>query len=495
MTFYASIPQGRADRRQLQQIIAGLAEGVILIDPDGSIVWANDAALAMHGVKELHELGADAEGYRARFVLRYRNHHLLEAGQYPIERLIAGEVVDGVVVGVSPTGQEETQWVHEARTLVLTTPTNTPDCLVLVLEDATRRVDAEQRFERAFNANPAPAVICRLADKRFVKVNAGFLDMTGFTSADVIDKSVYELDVLDAAERRDLAIQRLNAGQTIPQMEATLKVADGKRKCVIVAGQPIDVGGASCMLFTFIDLEPRKRAEDDLRRSEERFVKFFRLTPAPTFIHEVRGGSILDANNAFLQLSGYSADEVLGHSLLELGLWHLPAQLRAFQRAMEANDTIRDLDMRLHTKDGIVLDCSLSAGRLAVQGKDCVLGVLEDVTERKRTEEELVAAIETVMKDTSWFSHTVIEKLAALRQPARPTQASAELSELTGRERQTLELVCEGLADKEIAHRLGLSNSTVRNCVSSLYRKIGVRRRSAAVVWARQRGITGANGH
>jgi PAS domain S-box-containing protein len=361
-----------------------------------------------------------------------------------------------------------------------------------VLQDATDRFDAEQRFERTFSANPAPAVICRLSDKRFVKVNAGFLEMTGFASADVIGKSVYELDVLQQAERRDLAIERLNTGQTIPQMEAALRIADGTQKFVIVAGQPIDVGGASCMLFTFIDLEPRKRAEDALRLSEERFMKFFRLTPAPTFIHELQGGKIVDANNAFQQLSGYAADELLSHTIIELGLWHSPEERRACQRAIEGGDTIHDYDMRLHTKDGITLDCILSAGRIAIQSKDCVLGVLQDITERKRTEEELAAAIETVMKDTSWFSQTVIEKLARLRHPTRTNRAAAELSALTGRERQALELVCEGLADKEIAYRLGLSNSTVRNCVSSLYSKIGVRRRSAAVVWARQRGITGA---
>ena len=46
-----------------------------------------------------------------------------------------------------------------------------------------------------------------------------------------------------------------------------------------------------------------------------------------------------------------------------------------------------------------------------------MLSVLQDITERKRTEAELFAAIEAVMKDTSWFSRTVIEKLAAIRAP------------------------------------------------------------------------------
>ena len=52
------IPRERADRRQLQQIIAGLTEGVVLVDPDGTIVWANETALALHGVERLEDLAA-----------------------------------------------------------------------------------------------------------------------------------------------------------------------------------------------------------------------------------------------------------------------------------------------------------------------------------------------------------------------------------------------------------------------------------------------------
>jgi PAS domain-containing protein len=49
------------DRHQLQQIIVGLSEGVILVDPEQRIVWANDAALAMHGCEQVEDLGATVD--------------------------------------------------------------------------------------------------------------------------------------------------------------------------------------------------------------------------------------------------------------------------------------------------------------------------------------------------------------------------------------------------------------------------------------------------
>jgi len=93
------IPRQRADRGQLQQIIAGLTEGVILIDPDRSLLWANEAALAMHGAADLDELGGTVTGYRARYELRYRSNHRLPTGGYPIEQVLAGETPQDVLIG------------------------------------------------------------------------------------------------------------------------------------------------------------------------------------------------------------------------------------------------------------------------------------------------------------------------------------------------------------------------------------------------------------
>lgn len=155
------------DLRHLRQIIVGLDEGVILIDPDQSLLWANDAALAMHGVGSVEELGATVDEYRSRFQLRYRNNHRLEADDYPIERVVAGDSFSEVVVEVTVAGEDAPRWVHQVRSLVLNDADDgEPACLVLIIQDVSARYEAEDRFEQSFNANPAPAVICRLSEDR-----------------------------------------------------------------------------------------------------------------------------------------------------------------------------------------------------------------------------------------------------------------------------------------------------------------------------------------
>jgi PAS domain S-box-containing protein len=463
----------------------------VLIDPDRSIVWANETALAIHDIATLAELGATATDYRKKFILKYRNHHALPPKQYPIERALRSEVFHDVVVEVTRPDKDDFKRVHQVRSLVLTKLPDTPESLVLVIQDVTERFSAEERFEQTFNANPAPALICRLSDLRYVKVNHGFLEMTGYSREDIIDRSTYEIDVLEGAEKKEEAIASFNEGRTIAQMEATLRLPAGGTKFVIVAGQPIEVSEEDCMLFTFIDLEPRKKAEDALRHTEERFSKAFRLAPVPMAVTSQEGVRLMEVNDAFVATTGYAAEEVVARNASELNIWADPKAYGKLEAALKTQGNLRNYEIQLRTKEGALIDCLASAETVTIHGQPCVLGVLQDITERKRSEVELIAAIEAVMQNTSWFSRSVIEKLAQIRQPRNASHGKGELADLTSREREVLGFMCQGQSDEEIAATLHLSRHTVRNHVATLYNKIHVHRRSAAIVWARERGVIG----
>lgn len=482
--------QTHVDRKQLQQLIGGLTDGVVLLDPGGSIAWVNEAAIAMHGCIRAEELGATAAQYRKRFLLKYRNNHRLAAKQYPIERALAGETFSDLVVEVERRGHPDFHGTQQIRGIPLVNAKGETESLALVLKDVTERFSAEERFERTFAANPAPAVICRLRDLRYIKTNPGFLAMTGYERDQVIDRRFRDLDVLEKADNRDEAIRGLRGWLTIPQQEAVIRQADGKRKFVIVAGQPIEVGEEQCMLFTFIDLEARKAAEMSLRESEERFSKAFRLAPVPMIVFGLRDTHALAINEAFTAITGYAIADLQGRTIEDVGLSKNVATMQALVARLTRREDIRNEELPVRTREGAIIDCLLSAETVTIQNEPCVLCVIQDITERKRSEMDLIVAIDAVMKDTSWFSHTVMEKLAQLRRPDG-NGAKAELTTLTPREKDVLGLICKGLSDAEIAATLKLSRNTVRNHVATLYGKIGVNRRSAAVVWGRERGMVG----
>ena len=475
------------DRTQLQIIIAGVAEGIILIEPDQRIAWANAAALAMHGVEDVAQIGVTVSDYRRNFVLRYRNNHVLDDDQYPIERVIAGEVLDDMTVEVTPARSPDTRWIHRIRSLVLTDARGKPDCLVLIITDATDRFAAEERFEKTFAANPAPAIICRLGDLRFVKVNQGFLDMTGYDRETILGRTTYEIDLFAEAKDRALAIERLSEGRTIPQMEACIAVPAGDTRFVIVAGQPIEMGDDSCMLFTFADLELRRKAETALKASEERFARSFRLAPVPTVLVRLKDFKYLAINEAFSSTFGFAREDILEKVATDLNMWVDPEARERFLESLASSDHLRNFEACLSRRDGAELDCLISAELVTIDNEVCVLSVVLDITERKRTERDLMDAIEAVMADTSWFSRGVIERLASLRHAGRSSKEAA--IDLSARERQVLSLMCQGLSDTVIGSRLCVSRNTVRNHVTALYRKLNLHRRTEVVVWARERGF------
>lgn len=243
------------------------------------------------------------------------------------------------------------------------------------------------------------------------------------------------------------------------------------------------------MLFSFTDLEPRRKAENALRQSEERFAKAFRLSPVPTLLCSADRQQLIDANDAFLQTLGYTAQESIGRTVAEMDFFEDKRATSQIFDMLEKTGRIESLDLNLRKKTDERLDCVLQADSVSLQDTPCYLLVLMDITERKRSELELVEAIEAVMKDASWFSQTLIEKLANAKRINTGRLPDASFTDLTRREREVLALICEGLADKEIASRLNLALNTVRNHVSTVYSKLDVHSRSEAMVWARERRL------
>ncbi|WP_267381649.1 MULTISPECIES: PAS domain S-box protein [unclassified Sphingomonas] len=475
--------------RHLEQLMQDLTAGVILVDPSGVLISANAAALRMHGVRKTEDLGATADDYCQRFSLRYRNHRRLAKREYPIMRMLAGDSFPDLVVEVAPVGTNEPRWTHEVHDVVMDEDGGEPDCLALVIQDVSERYDAEARFEAMFQANPAPALILRLADQRYIRVNAGFAELCGCARDAIEGKHLRDLDILAKTERHAFVAARLAEGSTIPQIEAELPLPDGTTRFVILAGQPIEVAEQACMLFTFADLDPRRKAEHALRASEHRSTTMFRLAPVAMAVTSATENRIVEINEAFVRMTGHTGHELIGRMVDEFQLWNDAAQRRSMEAEIAQNGGVRTCDVRVLPKQGDPIDCLVSAEAIDVRGGRCVLWLYQDVTARRHSELELVDAIEAVMKDASWFGRSIMDKLATLRGTGAPASPSAP--DLSKREREVLEFICEGLDNDAIAGALKLTGNTVRNHVSRLYAKIGVNRRSAAVIWARERGIGG----
>jgi len=209
----------------------------------------------------------------------------------------------------------------------------------------------------------------------------------------------------------------------------------------------------------------------------------------PTLVCSADVQQVVEVNDAFLKTTGFSDEEVTGRSLKEIDFLDGKTTCAQLFQALEKSGHIEGMDLKVRRKDGEMIDCVASADTVSIQDATCYLLVLMDITERKRSETELVSAIEEVMQDASWFTRTLIDKLASAKSVKRPELPGTSLVDLTAREKDVLGLICEGLADKEIALRLKLAPNTVRNHVATMYSKLGLHSRSEAIIWARKRAL------
>ena len=476
-------------KAQGEALIAHLNEGVVTLTQGGRFQYANRAALEMHGAENLTGLGEDAAGYRERFRLVDLDGVPLPSSGYPADRLLRGERFSLQVKVFF--GDEERVQIHRGEPLSAENSegSNGNPTFVLFVQDITARHNAERRFERAFSSNPAPALICRLSDLRYIKVDRSFLEMMGFKHEEIIGRTAYEFDAFAGAENRDQVVQRFHEGQAIKPVESFLATQAGSKKFVIVGGQPLEFNDEPCMLLTFVDIDERKRMEDSLRQSEARFSKTFHLAPVAAAISFLGEDRFFDVNRAFKTLTGYGEEAAIGRTGAELGLWSKSNE-RLMTDALEQRRSYESLEVELRTEEGNAHTVQVSAETILIDDNACVLRMFHDVSEWKRTEADLIDALNQVMADPTWLSTSVAQKIMNVRTQIS-SEAKVKLEQLTKREQQVFALSARGLDNDAVASDLGVAKNTVRNYVASLYKKLGVHSRSELMVWAKRNGVAG----
>lgn len=142
------------------------------------------------------------------------------------------------------------------------------------------------------------------------------------------------------------------------------------------------------MIGTHTDISDRKHAEEALRQSEEKFQKAFMLNPAPTMISCLKSGIFIDVNESFLKASGYDRREVIGKSTVEMDFVS-PEERSALMDTLAKNGKVMNVEIKVKIKSGKFRNANLSSEVVKIDEVDCILTVLEDVTDRKKAEQAL----------------------------------------------------------------------------------------------------------
>jgi diguanylate cyclase (GGDEF)-like protein/PAS domain S-box-containing protein len=151
-------------------------------------------------------------------------------------------------------------------------------------------------------------------------------------------------------------------------------------------------GGARCLAFLVANVQDageQLRRERELRESEAKFSATFHASVDAIVISRLADGLIVDVNEAYVRLSGYPREALIGKTTLELGVVADPAG-RA-RRAAQAREhgSVREVSSPLRTRSGEIHDCLQTSYTVEIGGEQCWVSVMRDVTEARRAERAL----------------------------------------------------------------------------------------------------------
>jgi two-component system, cell cycle sensor histidine kinase and response regulator CckA len=131
----------------------------------------------------------------------------------------------------------------------------------------------------------------------------------------------------------------------------------------------------------------RKRVERELRESEEKFAKVFHHAPALITLSNVDDGTYIDVNDKFCEISGFSREETIGKTSIDVGWVSQEDRIRLIEE-LQAHGSVRGMDLKLRTKDKRTIHCIYDGEFIQTRNGRMLLSIAQDVTERKRLEEE-----------------------------------------------------------------------------------------------------------
>lgn len=135
------------------------------------------------------------------------------------------------------------------------------------------------------------------------------------------------------------------------------------------------------------DITERKRVAEAMEKSEKKFESLFHLNPDPIAISDVETGRFIDVNQSFLEFSGYSRDEVLGFTSMDINLWVHPEDRRKIIGHLNDSSEVQGVEAMMRVKDGRIRHVLFSARFIEIEQKRYLLTLAHDITKRKQVEE------------------------------------------------------------------------------------------------------------
>lgn len=276
------------------------------------------------------------------------------------------------------------QWEDEEKYQALVETTNTG---YLILDSEGKVVDANREYVRLSGHN---------------------------TLEDIIGRRVVEWTAEHDRLRNAVEVAKCLKRGSVHGLEIDYIDQKGRITPVEIHATVIRKGDSLRIISLCRDISTRKQTEKALRLSEEKLFKAFQASPDWISISTWNEGRYIDVNDAFLRLSGYRRDEVVGFTSVEIKLWDNPLDRERAFEIIKKEGSLKDFEVIFRMKSGKKRLMLWSAEVIELQTEKCILSVCQDITDRKKAEVELQKAkaeLELRVKERTTVLQRVNNKL------------------------------------------------------------------------------------
>ena len=356
----------------------------IYIDQDGKFVFANQRFADIFGYKREALIGMESRAVvhpEDRAMTDEMRGKRLKGEAAPSEYEARGLTKDGRTIWVA---RRNTRIEYKGRSAILG---NVVDITLRRQAEEELR-ESEQRSKTILDAIQTGIMIIDPETHTIVDANPVATKMIGASKEDIVGRRCHKF--MCPSEKHKCPVTDLK--HTVDNSERILLTATGETVPILKTVVPVLLSGRNHLLESFLDISERKKAEEELKESQERYYTVLEACPDPLVVYDMEGRGMY-INPAFSQVFGWTPGEILGMKLRYVPEENWPETKTMIEKVL-AGESFTGVESRRSTKEGNILDVSISAATfLSREGKPAgSVHILRDITEHKMVEEALKKA-------------------------------------------------------------------------------------------------------
>jgi PAS domain S-box-containing protein/diguanylate cyclase (GGDEF)-like protein len=363
------------EKDNLSNVLEAMEDGVHIVDRDFNVVYVNTA------------LQRDFGPYEGLKCYQYFHDRDQPCKDCHIHRVFSGKPVR--IEWYSP----KTGKTYELFDTALTNADGTA-CKLEIFRDVTKRKEAERSLvegEERYRVLAEHSLIGVYLhqDSVYAYSNRRFQDIVGYGRDELEQMRFWEIfQPQDQEELKERGLARYRGEDAPGQYEAQLLTKGGETKWVEISAVLTPYRGKPATIGTLIDISDRKRAEQALKESEERYRLLTQQSLNGVYIH--RGGSFLFVNERLAAITGHDTQELLSRPFWEFV--HPDDRDMVRERGIARAQGLpvsSNYEFRMVRKDGTTIWLELMATTIVYEGQTANMGNVADITERKNAEDAL----------------------------------------------------------------------------------------------------------